>query len=232
VLQMKFFDKELQFDRVSEITLNESAVKFAGTSSNLTLMKEYSKEVANDFDNKWHHVAIAVKNHQLKIYLDQDRVLVIPDTKEDYFNVTLAGIGAEKQPPVFKNVRIAAGGNMNLVGKKFTDAKIVTHGINFDVNKSTIRPESMGTLNMIVKVMQDNPALKFEVGGHTDSDGDDSYNLKLSQQRADAVKQQLISLGIDATRLKSKGYGETKPISDNKTYEGKANNRRVEFVKI
>jgi outer membrane protein OmpA-like peptidoglycan-associated protein len=85
---------------------------------------------------------------------------------------------------------------------------------------------------MIVQVLKDNPEIKFEVGGHTDSDGADDYNLKLSQQRADAVKDQLIKMGIEAARLSAKGYGETKPISDNTTFEGKANNRRVEFVKM
>jgi outer membrane protein OmpA-like peptidoglycan-associated protein len=117
-------------------------------------------------------------------------------------------------------------------GEKFTDVKIVTHGINFDYNKATVQPESMGTLNMIVQILKDNPELKFEVGGHTDSDGDASYNLQLSQQRAEAVKKALIDLGIAGTRLTTKGYGLTKPISDNGSPEGKANNRRVEFVKL
>jgi outer membrane protein OmpA-like peptidoglycan-associated protein len=85
---------------------------------------------------------------------------------------------------------------------------------------------------MIVQVMNDNPDIKFEVGGHTDADGADDYNLKLSQQRADAVKEQLIKLGIAAARLTAKGYGETKPIGDNNSLDGKANNRRVEFVKF
>ena len=89
----------------------------------------------------------------------------------------------------------------------------------------------MGTLNMIVKVMQDNPDLKFEVDGHTDNSGTPAHNLVLSQQRADAVKAQLIVMGIDASRLTSKGFGDTKPIADNATPDGKANNRRVEFVK-
>ena len=119
-----------------------------------------------------------------------------------------------------------------MTGQKFTDAKIVTHGINFDIDKATIRPESMGTLNMIVQVMKSNPDLKFEVDGHTDNTGTAAHNLTLSQQRADAVKTQLITMGIDASRLTSKGFGDTKPMADNATLEGKANNRRVEFVKM
>jgi OmpA-OmpF porin, OOP family len=200
--------------------------------SNVSLGKSYAEELHSNIDNKWHHVALAFKNHQLKVYIDQNRVLVVPDTKEDYDNITFAGIGSEENPIIFKNVRIASGGNMNMIGKKFTEAKIVTHGINFDVNKATIKPESMGTLNMIMQVLKDNPEIKFEVGGHTDADGADDYNLTLSQQRADAVKDQLIKSGIDAARLTAKGYGETKPISDNTSPEGKANNRRVEFVKF
>jgi outer membrane protein OmpA-like peptidoglycan-associated protein len=146
--------------------------------------------------------------------------------------VEVGGIGGMDHPIVFRNFRLAEGGNMNMIGQKFTDAKIVTHGINFDIDKSTIRPESMGTLNMIVKVMQGNPDIKFEVDGHTDNSGNAPHNLQLSQQRADAVRTQLIAMGIDGSRLTTKGWGDTKPISDNNTLEGKANNRRVEFVKM
>ena len=118
-----------------------------------------------------------------------------------------------------------------MIGKKFTDAKIVTHGINFDVDKSSIKPESMGTLNMIVQVLKENPEIKFEIDGHTDNSGTSAHNLELSQHRADAVKAQLISMGVDASRLSSKGFGDTKPIASNDSPDGKANNRRVEFVK-
>jgi outer membrane protein OmpA-like peptidoglycan-associated protein len=89
----------------------------------------------------------------------------------------------------------------------------------------------MGTFNQIKRIMTDNPELTFEIGGHTDNTGTAPHNLTLSQQRADAVKTQLVTMGIDATRLTTKGYGDTKPIASNATPEGKANNRRVEFVR-
>ncbi len=226
----RFLNKECDCESSAYAGIMPGEVTFEGQVS---FSKSYTNEVAEpaNFDNKWHHVAIAYKNHQLKIYVDQYRMLVVPDTKAEFYAVGFGGIGSEENPIVFKNVRIASGGNMNMIGKKFTDSKIVTHGINFDVNKATIKPESMGTLNMIAGILKDNPEIKFEVGGHTDGDGADDYNMKLSQQRAEAVRDQLVKMGIDASRLTAKGYGETKPISDNNSLEGKANNRRVEFVK-
>ncbi|HEY0432920.1 MAG TPA: OmpA family protein [Chitinophagaceae bacterium] len=223
-------DKACDCESTADIKVGSSDVTFGGS---VDFSKDFPEDIKGDkFINKWHHVAIAVKNRQLKVYVDQYRILVVPDTKDDFFSVKFGGIGSDDHPLIFKNVRIAAGGQMNMIGKKFTESKIVTHGINFDVDKAVIRPESMGTLNMIVQVMKDNPEIKFEVDGHTDNSGAATHNLTLSQQRADAVKDQLAKMGIDASRLTSKGFGDTKPISDNNTLEGKANNRRVEFVKM
>ena len=186
----------------------------------------------DNFDGRWHHAAMIKKGNQIKCYIDQYRVLVIPDCEDCKVNtVEVGGIGGTEHPIVFRNFRIAEGGNMNIIGQKFTENKIITHGINFDIDKAAIRPESMGTLNMIVNVMKANPDLKFEVGGHTDNTGSADHNLQLSQQRADAVKTQLVAMGVDASRLSTKGFGDGKPIAENSTPEGKANNRRVEFVK-
>jgi OOP family OmpA-OmpF porin len=187
----------------------------------------------DNFKDNWHHAAMVKKGNQIKCYIDQYRVLVVPDCGIfQPVSLQMGGVADEKNHIIFKNFRFASGGGMNMIGKKFTDAKIVTHGINFDIDKATLKPESMGTLNMIVHVMKDNPDLKFEVDGHTDNSGAAAHNLTLSQQRADAVKDQLVKMGIDASMLTTKGFGDTKPISDNNTPEGRANNRRVEFVKI
>ena len=130
-----------------------------------------------------------------------------------------------------KNIRVNAGGK-KLYDRILAEGKFVTPGILFDVHKATINGESMGTINEIVKLMNEHPDLNFRIEGHTDSDGDESFNQKLSEDRAAAVKSMLVSIGIDASRLESKGWGESKPLSENSTPEGKANNRRVEFIKI
>lgn len=214
------------YDQRFRVSFNEGEVSIGD------LYKSYPAELANDFNNKWHHAAIIRKNGQMKAYVDQYRICVNPGTDQKFNSIEFDGIGDETKPIVFTNVKLAEGGGMNVIGQKFTDSKIVTHGINFDVDKASIRPESMGTLNMIVQVLKDNPAVKFEIDGHTDNSGTPAHNLALSQQRADAVKKQLETMGVDASRLTTKGMGDTKPLSDNSTPEGKANNRRVEFVKI
>jgi OmpA-OmpF porin, OOP family len=215
----------------ADISISGGGVEYSGPDVRLSASLPDALNSDASWRGKWHHVAIAVKNAQLKIYVDQFRALTVPDMKTTADSFQIKGIGGHTTPPTYTNFRVAAGGSMNMVGQKFTDAKIVTYGINFDIDKSTLRPESMGTFNQIKRIMTDNPELAFEVGGHTDNTGSAPHNLTLSQQRAEAVKTQLVAMGIDASRLTTKGYGDTKPIASNATPEGKANNRRVEFVR-
>jgi outer membrane protein OmpA-like peptidoglycan-associated protein len=186
----------------------------------------------DSFFNQWHHVAVAYKERRLKVYIDQYRVYSLADLKASPHAVAFDSSGTQSKPQVIANLRIANGAGIKLADKKFTDAKIVTHGINFDTDKATLKPESMGTLNMVFGVLQNNPEVRFDIQGHTDSSGNAAHNLTLSQQRAEAVRQQLVSMGVDASRLTFKGLGDTKPIASNATLEGRANNRRVEFVTL
>ncbi len=116
---------------------------------------------------------------------------------------------------------------------KVTKKKIVIkQKIYFQTGKAIIRPESFPVLDEIVQVLKDNPWIRLRIEGHTDSVGSAAYNLRLSQKRANAVRNYLISKGIDPSRLEAVGYGESRPIAPNTTPEGRAKNRRVEFVII
>ncbi|GAB2762073.1 OmpA family protein [Actinomadura fibrosa] len=101
--------------------------------------------------------------------------------------------------------------------------------ILFDLDKATIREESKETLQAIADIMKEYPQTIFHIGGHTDSTGSDSYNLKLSKERAASVREFLITAGIPANRMTSEGYGESQPIATNKTAKGRQENRRVEI---
>lgn len=102
-------------------------------------------------------------------------------------------------------------------------------GVKFETGKSTIKAESFKILDDVVKVMQENPTYDLEIHGHTDNQGDDAKNQKLSDDRAAAVRDYLVKKGVPAADLKSFGHGETQPVESNDTAAGRAKNRRVEF---
>jgi len=112
------------------------------------------------------------------------------------------------------------------------DGRIQLYDILFDLDKATLQPESTKQLQHVVTLLKDNPDLMLEVQGHTDDQGSDDYNLKLSQRRAETVVTYLGLFDIDTSRLVPKGYGESKPVMPNTTEEGRAKNRRVELVKL
>jgi len=200
------------------------------THENITIKGEVNAK----FTPGWKHVAISFNKRALKVYVDDQRVLNIPNINEVFKSFSIkCGLGTSttEAKSIIKNIRVAKGA-VPLYDKFLTDGKFITTGIKFDVNKATIKPESMGTINYVVKMMTDHPELNFSVQGHTDSDGEVAANQKLSEARAKAVVDAMVKLGIASSRLTSSGLGESKPMTGNDTPEGKAQNRRVEFVKI
>ena len=113
--------------------------------------------------------------------------------------------------------------------------KIILNNLFFEYEKSIIKKESGPEIDRVFKFLTNQPTLQIEISGHTDSKGDDDYNMKLSQDRAQAVVDALIAKGIDKTRMSAQGYGETQPIANNLDNDGKedpkgmALNRRVEL---
>jgi outer membrane protein OmpA-like peptidoglycan-associated protein len=181
--------------------------------------------------DEFNHFSISFNKRAMKAYVNGSRFINIPRCDAPSRFQIYSHQGAAEDKKFIKNVRIAKGA-VPLYDRMMTDGKIITYGITFDVGKSTIKPESMGEINRIAKLMQDNPDLKFSVEGHTDSAGSAAMNQTLSDARSKAVVDKLVEAGIPADRFQSAGKGQTSPIADNSTDEGRAKNRRVEFVKI
>ena len=179
----------------------------------------------------FNHIAISFNKRALKFYVNGIRIANIPrcdaPTRFQIFSYS----GASEDERFIKNIRIAKGA-VPLYDRMMSDGKFITYGITFDVGKATIKPESMGEINRIVTLMTENPDLKFSVEGHTDSTGNPTSNQTLSEQRSQAIVAKLVELGIAQDRLTAVGKGQNSPIADNNTDEGRAKNRRVEFVKI
>jgi outer membrane protein OmpA-like peptidoglycan-associated protein len=129
------------------------------------------------------------------------------------------------------NIKVATG-KPDPRHRLVEEGKFSTTGILFNVNSAAIKPESYGVLKEVADVMKKNEGFKVKIVGHTDSDGTDAANLELSKKRSAAVKAALVEeFGIDASRMETDGKGESVPVGDNKTKEGKGQNRRVEFIK-
>lgn len=186
-------------------------------------------------DGKVHRIAVGVNDTFVKAYVDQDRVVNDPDgisRPVRYVGVYMGPTGNWVCPNVmFTNFRIAEGGK-DIRSALDTDGKIVTHGILFDTGSDRIRPESLPTLKAILALLEKDAALKFSIEGHTDSQGGTGVNQPLSERRAAAVKDWLAGKGIAGDRLRTKGHGDAKPLDKNDSPEGRANNRRVEFIRI
>ena len=185
------------------------------------------------------HVAIQVQRQRFRMWINETKVFDVPkgvDTaykmNQLFFKVGQTNYKEEQYGIYIANIK-AATGLPDTRHKLIEEGKFSTTGILFGLNSATIKPESYGVVKEIAGVLKENPSIKIKVIGHTSSDGDDKANLELSEKRAAAVKDLLVTeFNIDATGIETAGKGESQPVADNKTREGKAQNRRVEFIKL
>ena len=203
--------------------ITEDANSLTGQASKATVQIE-----------KVNHVIFWVQNRRLRIYHMGQKVLdmntnIHKDTKFNRFRFS----GWDRASlPYISNIRITSAAP-DTRSKLLTEGKLVSYGIYFDSGKDIVKPESYATIKDIATVLNENPTVRIQVTGHTDSDGNDDSNLDLSKRRAASVKQYLVKeFNIDAGRIETNGKGETEPVAANNSVENKAKNRRVEFIKL
>ncbi len=207
--------------------------------------KSYFKSSAKDYKElesyygKPIHVAIQVQKERCRVWVNESKAFDAPKAvptehkmNQLFFKLSHTNYAETDYGIFVTNIKVATG-VPDTRHKLMEEGKFSTTGILFDVNSATIKPESNGVIKEIGTVLKENPSIKIKIIGHTSSDGDDKTNLELSKKRAAAVKEALIKdYGIDAAMIETDGKGETQPVGDNKTKEGKVQNRRVEFIKL
>jgi len=221
-------------------TYNSSKAQVESVVDNKPYFKSELKDYKEleQYYGKPVHIAIQVQQQRYRVWINETKAFDVPkgiDTTNKMnqllFKVSSTNYSEEQYGMFVSNIKVAQG-VADTRHKLVEEGKFSTTAILFDVNEATIKPESGGVLKEIAAVLNEHKEIKISIVGHTDSDGADAANLTLSQKRAAAVKEALVNnYGIDEARIVSSGKGESVPVSDNKTKESKAANRRVEFIK-
>ncbi len=183
------------------------------------------------------HFSMAVNKNRLRVWMEEDKIADVPSllvgNMGRYILFTTYGITADKgRTLLMSNIKIAES-KEDLRSQLLDKGRFSTTGIYFNTDKADIKPESFAIIKLVADYLKENPGVNIQIIGHTDAQGEDAYNLQLSERRAKAVIQALVQqFGIDESRMSAIGKGETEPVDDNATEKGRANNRRVEFVKM
>lgn len=180
-----------------------------------------------------YHISFWVQKQRIRMYANEKKVLDLPRGLIEGYVYNIFRIQTTDEITLFiSNFRIAAG-LPDMRNKLISEGKLISYGIQFDVNSDKIKQESYATIKEIAQVLKDNPTINIRITGHTDSDGEDASNLDLSKRRAVSVKNELVNtFGIDAARLETDGKGESMPVAPNDSGINKAKNRRVELTKL
>lgn len=199
------------------------------------LMPNLNDEYEESFLSKPLRVRMQADGRYVKLYLNEKRISNMPNFdfgRRDHliFEFRDNSNGGDPYPPLITDISVNAGG-MDLYDALEADGRVATRGILFDTGSDRLRPESTPTLRQIVDMLKEHGDLAITIEGHTDDVGQAAANQALSEKRAAAVKAYLVSQGIEASRLESQGFGQTKPAVPNTTAEGRQQNRRVELVK-
>lgn len=222
-------------DAISRMRLESSEGSVNLFSSELTQTPTLSKTFY-----KAAHYAIQVQKQRIRFWVNEQKVFDVPKAlgtasqmNQLFFDVVSSHFYNESNFGLYvSNLKVATG-LPDTRHKLINEGKFSTTGILFDFQSAVIKPESFGVIKEIATVLKENASLRIKVIGHTSSDGDDAANMELSKKRAAAVKEIVVKEhGLDESRILSEGKGETQPVGDNKTKEGKAQNRRVEFIKL
>ena len=230
------------------VTLSVSPGEFKSTKAQLESFADNKPYFSSDLKafedleknyGKIIHVAVQVQKERFRIWINGSKLFDMPkavpvtyNMDQLFFEVGATNYAEEQYGMYVSNIKIAEG-LPDTRHKLIDEGKFSTTSILFDVNKATIKPESAGALKEIADVLNQHKDIRIKITGHTDSDGKAEANLTLSQNRAQAVKDELVNnYGLDASRIETEGKGATQPVADAKTKEGKAANRRVEFTKL
>ena len=196
-------------------------------------------ESLGDYFGKPAHIAIQVQKERYRVWINEEKLFDVPKgvppgviMNQLYFEVGHTNYKEDQYAIYVSNIKVATG-KPDTRHKLVEEGKFSTTGILFDFQSAVIKPESYAVIKEIATVLKENASLKIKVIGHTSSDGDDNANMELSKKRSAAVKDMLVNeFGVDEPKLVTEGKGETQPVADNKTKEGKMLNRRVEFIKL
>jgi len=192
--------------------------------------------------NKVIKIAFVVNDKRIRFYADGIKIVDMPTSfdasfrKNLFFNATTHGSADSKLNYFYiSNVVLAETGTdrrSQVLKDLMENGSLSTNAILFATNSDKIQTSSNEVIQQIAAALKESKEMKLQIIGHTDSEGDDAKNLLLSKKRAAAVKVKLVSMGIAAIRLTTDGKGEKEPVAGNDTEEGKAANRRVQFIKL